>query len=753
MSRPLATIDRPLALRLRPDVEVVRVEMAGTPTWIVKDPLTLEHFQFSAEEFTLVDRLRRSVSIAQLQRAYQRQFPAETITPEAIWDFLSRLHASGLLVSDAAGQDRELLSRARKERLRNLGLACVQLLAIRFRGVDPDAVLTAVDRRCGWLFSRGALVAVALLVGVAASLVIGHAGDVAARLPELSALVDARNLPWLMLSLAGVKVLHELGHAMACKRLGGEVHELGFMLLAFTPCLYCDVTDAWRLPSKWQRILVSAAGMLVELVLASAAAIVWWYAQPGVVQLVALNVILVCTVSTLAVNGNPLLRYDGYYILSDLVETPNLWQRSRDVLRSLAARWFTRHPEPEDRLLPGRGKAWLAAYAVASKLYLTVVIVAIVWGVARLLYPWHLETLAYAVGLTVLGGIMAGPIGGAVRLARNPIRRADVRKGRAATALAVAAAAAIGVLALPVDYYVRAPLLLLPTDAARVYTTIDGTLASAVPVGTHVEPDERIAQLENDQVELELARLEGQHRLQELRVSHLEALRGVDPEANDQLPAAEAALADLARRLDDRRRDAERLALVAPAAGVVMAAPRVAPRAGSGDPRATGDLRTTGDPRTTGRLPQWSGAILDRANRGAHVQPGTLVCLVGNPDRLSAVLVVDDTDVERLKPGQAVRMVFDELPDQIVKGRVVDVARHEAAGDSVGAARADLAPLLAGLVASGRSTAHYQVRVGFNPPAQRLVVGGRGEGKIAAERITVARRIWRWLAQTFRLPM
>ena len=233
-----------------------------------------------------------------------------------------------------------------------------------------------------------------------------------------------------------MKVLHELGHALACKHFGGEVHELGFMLLVFAPCLYCDVSDAWRLPSKWQRIAVSAAGMIVELVLAAVATIVWWYAQPGVVQLVALNVMIICTVNTLLVNGNPLLRYDGYYILSDLMETPNLWQRSRDVLRRITSGWLFGQPAPDDPLVPARQRPWLALYAVASKVYLMLVVVAIVWGLVVLLYPHHLQNLAYAVGLTMIGSALVGPVTNAVRLARNPIRRAELRKGRLSLVMA-----------------------------------------------------------------------------------------------------------------------------------------------------------------------------------------------------------------------------------------------------------------------------------------------------------------------------
>src|SRR2546423_9600415 len=166
---------------------------------------------------------------------------------------------------------------------------------------------------------------------------------------------------------------------MACKHFGGEVHEMGFMLLVFSPCLYCDVSDAWRFPSKWKRVAVSAAGIVVELVLASAATIVWWYAQPGVVQLVALNIMIICTVNTLLINGNPLMRYDGYFIFSDLMETPNLWQRSREVLRRITSDWLGASRAvlgPDDPLIPASKPPWLAIYAVLSKIYLSMVFVA-----------------------------------------------------------------------------------------------------------------------------------------------------------------------------------------------------------------------------------------------------------------------------------------------------------------------------------------------------------------------------------------
>jgi putative peptide zinc metalloprotease protein len=744
ITKPLSAIDRPLSLRLRADLQAVPVPMSGTTTWIVKDPVALEHFQFTAEEYVLLDQLRKPVSIAQLQRVFARTFGPRTISAQAAWSFVNRLHDAGLLISHASGQGAELLHRARRERLHRWALAWTSLLAIRFRGVDPDRLLSAAQERLRWLFSPAAFLVVLAVMLYAAVLVIGHFAEFRQRLPELGMLLDPRNLPWLLLAIAAAKVLHELGHALACKHFGGEVRELGFMLLVFAPCLYCDVSDAWRLPSKWQRIAVSAAGMFVEWLLAAMATIVWWYAQPGIVQLVAMNLMIVCTVNTLLVNGNPLLRYDGYYILSDLVEMPNLWQRSRDVLRELATRWFlaprgTTTPDP-DPLIPAHRRGWLALYAALSNVYQVLVFVAILWGMVVFLYPYHLQNLAYAVGAVVLGTALLGPARGTARLLRDPLRRGELRAGRLVLATAISLITLAGILSLRVNYYVAAPLVLLPENAARVYATTAGTLNSVLPAGQHVTRGEPIAQLSNTDIELELARLEGEHRLRQMRVEHLQRLRALDREANDQLPVAQAALADSERRLKELRQEARQLTLTAPVDGIVIAPPR---------------RTSAGAFRPAARLAKWSGSLLEEANRGALVEPGTLVCLVGDPARLNAVLLVDDTDVRRLRPGQPVRLRLKQLPGQVIVGQLIDIARHDTPGnDNKTATRADLDALFADLTPPRRSSALYQALVRLDAPLDRaLVIGGRGQAKITAERITLAHRIARWFAQTFRLPL
>ena len=142
------------------------------------------------------------------------------------------------------------------------------------------------------------------------------------------------------------KVLHEFGHGLSCKHFGGECHEMGVMILVLTPCLYCNVSDSWMLPNKWHRAAIGAAGMYVEVVLASICTFIWWFTEPGLFNYLCLNVMFICSVSTVMFNANPLLRYDGYYILADILEIPNLRQKA------------THDPQPQaGAVVPGPGAA------------------------------------------------------------------------------------------------------------------------------------------------------------------------------------------------------------------------------------------------------------------------------------------------------------------------------------------------------------------------------------------------------------
>ena len=245
------------------------------------------------------------------------------------------------------------------------------------------------------------------------------------RLPAFHEFFNFENALLLSLTLGVTKVLHEFGHGLTCKHFGGECHEMGVMVLVLTPCLYCNVSDSWLLPNKWARAAIGAGGMYVELVLASVATWIWWYSEPGLLNHLCLNAMFVCSVSTLIFNANPLLRYDGYYILSDITEIPNLRQKSTSVLSRKMGEWFLGLEQPDDPFLPERNQIFFALYSVAASIYQWVVVYSILFFLYHVFKPYGLEK----IGQIDRPGLAVGPDRDAALSTRQVLLRArEARK-------------------------------------------------------------------------------------------------------------------------------------------------------------------------------------------------------------------------------------------------------------------------------------------------------------------------------------
>ena len=168
-----------------------------------------------------------------------------------------------------------------------------------FKGIDPDRLLNWLDPYIGWVFTRGAVL-VSLVLALAALILVTVQWDAFhAKLPTFNEFFASKNWLWLALTMSVTKILHEFGHGLSCKHFRGECHEMGVMILVLTPCLYCNVSDSWMLPNKWHRAAIGAAGMYVELVLASISTFIWWFSEPGLLHYLALNVMFISSVSTI----------------------------------------------------------------------------------------------------------------------------------------------------------------------------------------------------------------------------------------------------------------------------------------------------------------------------------------------------------------------------------------------------------------------------------------------------------------------
>src|SRR6188474_2626964 len=365
----ISSTSRPLTLRMRPDLNARRHRYHGRTFWVVKEPVGLNYFRFHDEEFAILCMLDGRSSLDDIKEEFETQFSPQKITYHDLLQFVGMLHRSGLVISEATGQGHQLRKRRDEKKWRELMGRLSNVFALRFRGVDPERFLNWLYKYTWWFFTWPML-AIVLCTGLAAlSLVAVNFEEFSRKLPAFHMFFGPKNWFYLGITMAVVKVLHEFGHGLSCKHFGGECHELGAMLLVFTPALYCNVSDSWMLPNKWARAAIGAAGMYVELFLASLATFLWWYSQPGLLNSICLSVMFICSVSTVVFNGNPLLRFDGYYILMDLLEIPNLRQKSTEITRRFFVWLCLGIEQPENPFLPHKHQWAFGLYTVAAVMY------------------------------------------------------------------------------------------------------------------------------------------------------------------------------------------------------------------------------------------------------------------------------------------------------------------------------------------------------------------------------------------------
>jgi putative peptide zinc metalloprotease protein len=752
--------DRPLALRRRPDLVIVPQEYGRHRYWLVKDPVSLQYYHLRDEEYAILEMLDGRTGLAAIKARFEKRFAPYRLPVETIHAFLGRLHECGLLLSDAPGQGEQLLKRADIARKRRRLAAGANILAIRFRGIDPQPLLIWLAARCGWLFSPACLVVTLMLVLAATAVVVVHAPGLSAMQAEIQEFVTPGNLVWLAITLAAAKVLHELGHALTCIRLGGQCRELGLMLLVFTPCLYCDVSDAWTFKNKWRRIAVSAAGIIVEIVLASLAALVWCFSPPGLVHALSFNVMVVCSVSTVLFNGNPLMRYDGYYVLADFVEVPNLAEQSRAVLARVAGLLFLGIRQNDDSVRPERGRFLLGLYGLASLAYRCFAVCAVLWIAHRVSAAWGVAVLGDAVAVIALAGMLLPPIWFSATFLNNQrlTRRASWLRMLAFGGFWIAALTVVALVPWPCR--VTSPLVIEPENARPVYAVVAGAMTSSARPGERVDMGQEVARLVNLDVHREVVELMGKRDQQRRQLAVLRARQALDSEAAALIPTAEAALVDLDERLRQRQLDERSLVLRAPIAGTVLP-----------------PSNTPAPAHTPGQLSAWNGSPLDEQNRGCQIEPGTLVCMIASrsgditdlPERpegcfaqisdvpVSAVVMVDQDSVALIREGQLVHVRIDSLPGEVYEGRVAEIASRDAKVVPRELASGGELPLQVDRQAESNwrtarpASITYQVRVRLWRQPEFVVPGSRGEAKFFVEPQSLFARIERAIRQNVTL--
>lgn len=732
MSVQEAIPGRRIPWKRRADLQAVPLEFAGRISWGVKDPVALTYYELREEEYFVLKQLEGRSTIDEICDAFHQQFRPRTLSRGELQQFVGQLVSQGLLVADGPGYGRMLVDRGAQAQARQRWSRLSNVLCIKFRGMDPDRILNWLQPRVGWLFSRPVIAASLCLLIAAMTLVVVQFDRVVERLPDTRALLSPPNLIWLPVLLAVVKVLHELGHGLACKRFGGECRELGAMLLVLTPTLYCNVSDMWMVRDKWKRIAVSAAGMWVEAVIAATCTLLWWFSMPGLFHSICLNLMFICGVSTFLFNGNPLLRYDGYFVLADWLEIPNLQQQSVAAMRGWLAWWFC---GIRDRTAAEQssGRWWLLiSYGIASTVYRIVLMFVILWSLLHWLQPYGLAVIVQVMAIPIIGLMVVRPLSTFGRFVRSAENRSQIDWSRFRFRTVLAGVLITLLLMIPIPSRVAASALLGDDAAQRVYATLAGTLVSGAKPGDRVEAGQELARLVDPKIQTELIRLEGELNQHRLRLEQLERRRVREPEVSSLIPSVREAVRDMETQLIQLQETAERMVLRAPCAGVVLPAPW---HSGSA---------------SHGSLPSWTGSPLDTRNRGCFVKSGTTVCLVGPRESRSAMLLVNQNDINLVRVGQPARFVWRELAGEVLTGRVEEIAALDL----------DLLPqdAVRRLHLPARATSDgtlapigtwYLVRAELDPTNSPLLRGAAGDARILIDPQSLGTRILRWLTRTF----
>ncbi|UCG14126.1 MAG: PqqD family peptide modification chaperone [Deltaproteobacteria bacterium] len=477
-----------LAPRLLGAVKVHRQHFRGLKWYVLQDPANNQFFRLSDAAYHFVAMLDGRRTVSQVWRTCMEEFGDNAPTQGEVVNLLSQLYSSNLLQGSLAPDAEELFQRHQRRVRREVTSVLTNLLFIRVPLWDPDRFLDTWVGLVGRLFTWCGFLIWASIVGTGLWAVGGHIGELAS---QASSVLNPHNLPLLYMALVVVKIFHEMGHAFACKHFGtqegtgGEVHQMGVTFLVFTPLPFVDASSSWALRSKLHRIVVGASGMLVELAIASIAAILWVRTGEGTtVHAIAYNIMVIASVSTLLFNGNPLLRYDAYYILLDVLEIPNLESRSRLYVYYLVKRYVWGVRKAHDPSHTKGEKGWLVFYAVAAMLCRVMVFSAIILFLRDKFFA-----IGVIFGAIMLTGWVLIPVGKVIRYLATSHALDRVRVRAVLTSLVGVLSLFIAVGHVTVPDRCRIEGVVEPVELAVIHMKTAGFVCNFLDSGAKTGPD------------------------------------------------------------------------------------------------------------------------------------------------------------------------------------------------------------------------------------------------------------------------
>jgi len=550
---------RALHPRLRPHVDITRQRYRGRRWYVAHDPSSNQFYRLSPVAYDLVMSLDGRRTVEEAWTLSLQKFGDGAPTQNEVVELLGQLYSTNLLSVDSTPEVEQFLQRGRERVKRRLTQQAIGLMYFRLRLFNPEPILRFLVPILKPVLNRWGLLVWAIAVGAA----------LVSILPEWPRLVGGfdqyvspANSGWMLTMFVLLKLIHELGHGITCKRLGGQVPEFGVMLLVLIPSPYVDASSCWAFPSKWQRMAVGAGGMIFEIGCAAIAAFVWLASPDGsLAKQLAYFAMLTASVSTILFNINPLMKFDGYYMLADWLEIPNLMQRSQQMLHYLAQKYAYAVERPRlPSTLPGE-QATLVIFGVLAMVYRVVLFLSITLFVVG---QFFVVGLFLALWSTAAWFLL--PAGKFIHWLASDSALVDRRARAIGVSLAAIAGLALLVGAVPVPDWRRGSGVVESVQQAGVYFRVDGFVDQVfVRPGSVVKEGDVLAQLSSP--ELVRARRTLKSQVDEYRVLREEARSKDKPAEVDMGDQALVLLRDQLGEIDLR---IEALTVRAPQAGTIV---------------------------------------------------------------------------------------------------------------------------------------------------------------------------------------
>lgn len=595
----------PVALPpLREDLKLMPGAPAsdGSPTWTVHDPARHRFVRIGWLEFEVLARwvLGNTESVA---RSIALQTPIRA-TSKDVLDVLTFMHRAGLTAPLGAQATERFAAERAAARLSAGRWLLKNYLSIKLRLVNPDRVLSAVAPRLDWMFTRRFAIVLATLAALGFYLI---SRQWAAYTHSLLHLFSLQGAALVGLALASAKVVHEIGHGVMAKRMGCRVPAMGVALLVLWPVLWTDTTDAWHLTDRRKRLAIDAAGMLAETTLAIFASLAWTVLPDGALRTGAFLLSSSTWLLTIAVNVNPLMRFDGYFLLSDWLDVPNLQERGFAM-----GRWWLREmlfglgDAPPEHFPRGKQRV-LIVYALAALIYRF----SLFLGIALVVYHMAFKALGIFLMCVEIGWFLVRPIVGEILVWRR--RLGGRRPDRRALVTLSCCALALLIFVVPWHRQLVAPALLRAARQTTLYVAEPGQIVKQSANGTVVAAGQPLFELQSPTVAyhkaVALATLAG--------VESRMKGQAFDPEAVQMIAVGEQELQGAIASVDQVSAQEALLTVRAPFAGVVTDVPAM--RAGEWMPRREA-LGMLVDPSSAVVDAFVGEADLPRVHPGAHAR-------------------------------------------------------------------------------------------------------------------------------------